>query len=647
MCTGSVVLRLLFFGNEPMQNSKYFIIDFDSTFTQVEALDVLCEIALDGNPEKDKVLSRIQEVTNEGMEGRISFRESLEERINLLEAHRDHLPELITRLSQQVSKSFQRNREFLRKYAKNIFILSNGFKDFIIPIVKQFGIPDENVFANDFLYDDSGKIIGFNKDNILSSNGGKPKQIQSLNLQGTVFVLGDGYTDYEIKKAGLANKFYAFTENVRRESILSEADHVAPTLDEVLYVNKMERALSYPKNRIRVLLLENIHPDGIDKLREEGYQVDIHPAGMTEEELCEAIRDVSILGIRSKTQVTAKVLDHAKRLHAIGAFCIGTNQIDLETALHKGIAVFNAPFSNTRSVVELAIAEMILLTRNIPDKSMAMHEGRWEKSAKNSFEIRGKTLGIIGYGNIGSQLSVVAEALGLNVRYFDIEEKLALGNATRCKTMFELISSSDIISLHVDGRPENHCMIGKEEFDIMKDGVIFLNLSRGHVVDIEALSEHVKSGKIRGAGVDVFPEEPLSNDDEFFSDLRGLRNLILTPHIGGSTTEAQQNIADFVPSRIMDYINTGSTSNSVNFPNLVLPKLENAHRLIHIHANEPGILAKINKTLAEHSLNIVGQYLKTNESIGYVITDINKDYEEEVIKELKQIQGTIRFRVLY
>lgn len=630
-----------------MQNSKYFIIDFDSTFTKVEALDVLGEISLEGKPQRQAALDRIKEVTDLGMEGKLSFRESLEERIMLLGAHRDDLPILVTNLTAQVSKSFKRNKEFLKTYAENIFILSNGFKDFIIPIVGKYGIPAKNVFANDFEYDDKGKIIGFNKENILSSNGGKPEQIANLNLKGEVFVLGDGYTDYEIKKAGLANKFYAFIENVRRENVLEKADHVAPNLDEVLYVNKMERALSYPKNRIKVLLLENIHPDGVEKLKEEGYQVDIHPSGMTEDELCEAIKDVSILGIRSKTQVTKKVVKAAKRLHAIGAFCIGTNQIDLVACLDQGVAVFNAPFSNTRSVVELAIAEMILLMRNIPDKATAMHQGKWDKSAKNSYEIRGKKLGIIGYGNIGSQLSVVAEALGMKVQYYDLEEKLALGNAHRCKTLFELLNSSDVVSLHVDGRTENGQFIGEEEFSIMKEGVIFLNLARGPVVDIAALKKHIDQGRIRGVGIDVFPEEPLSNQDEFISALRGTPNMIMTPHIGGSTTEAQENIADFVPTRIMEYINTGSTSNSVNFPNIVLPILQNAHRFIHIHLNEPGVLAEINQILANHSLNIVGQYLKTNEQIGYVITDINKNYDETAIEDLKKINGTIKFRVLY
>ena len=630
-----------------MEIPKHFVIDFDSTFTRVEALDVLGEISLSDPEEKEHALKRIKEITDLGMEGKISFRESLEERINLLKANKSDLPELINRLEDQVSTSFIRNKEFVKKYAPNIYIVSNGFKDFIIPIVKNYGIREDQVFANDFIYDEEDNIIGFNPDNLLSQNNGKPRQIESLNLDGEIYVLGDGYTDYEIRKAGIAHKFYAFTENVRREKVLENADHETPNLDEFLYVNNMERALSYPKNRINVLLLENIHEHGIQKLKEEGYNVEVHPAGMDEDELCEAIKDISILGIRSKTQITKKVLDHAKRLHAIGAFCIGTNQIDLTTCLEKGVAVFNAPFSNTRSVVELAIGEIILLMRNLPDKIQSMHKGVWDKSAKDSFEIRGKTIGMIGYGNIGAQLSVLSEAMGMKVRFYDMEEKLVLGNATQCNTLDELLSTSDIITLHVDGRPENKNMIGDKEFSKMRDGCIFLNLSRGHVVDIQALKKNIESGKIKGAGIDVFPEEPLSNNDEFISELRGLPNTILTPHIGGSTKEAQHNIADFVPGKIMEYINTGSTNNSVNFPNIVLPKLKDAHRFIHIHKNEPGVLAKINQELAENNLNIVGQYLKTNETIGYVITDINTDYDSQVIQNLKKIKGTIRFRVLY
>ncbi|NQZ76416.1 MAG: phosphoglycerate dehydrogenase [Ekhidna sp.] len=630
-----------------MSQTKYFIIDFDSTFTQVEALDILAEISLKNNENRDNAITEIKAITDLGMEGGMSLGESLQKRLEILESHRKDLPELIERLGELVSHSFKRNTEFINKYRDQIFIVSNGFKDFIVPIVERFGIKQENVFANDFEYDAEGRIKGFNKSNLLAENNGKPNQIAALALDGEVFVLGDGYTDYEIKKAGLAHKFYAFTENVRREKILEEADHEAPSLDEFLFSQNLERAHSYPKNRIKALVLENIHERAIDRLKREGYQVEVHPAGMTESELAEAIKDVSILGIRSKTQVTEKVLKNAKRLLSIGAFCIGTNQIDLTAALKKGVAVFNAPFSNTRSVVELALAEIIMLMRNLPDKMTQMHQGKWNKSASGSFEIRGKKLGIIGYGKIGSQLSILAESVGMNVQYFDLEEKLALGNVTACPSMEHLLRSSDVVSVHVDGREDNKNLITSKEFDQMKDGVVFINLSRGHVVDVSALTEALDTGKVHGASIDVFPEEPLSNEHPFNSPLMGRRNTILTPHVGGSTLEAQENIADFVPSKIIEYINTGSTTNSVNFPNITLPNLSQAHRFIHIHKNEPGILADINNILAKHGINIVGQYLKTNDAIGYVITDIDKNYQGEVIKDLKLVSGTIRFRVLY
>ncbi|MEQ8927134.1 MAG: phosphoglycerate dehydrogenase [Fulvivirga sp.] len=628
-------------------NKKYFIIDFDSTFTQVEALDILGEISLQDVSDKKERLAKIKDITDQGMNGSFSFRESLEQRIEILNAHKNHLPKLIDELHKVVSKSFKRNTDFFKAYADNVYIMSNGFKDFIVPIVSEYHIKPENVYANDFKFDEAGNIVGFNKNNVLSSNNGKVEQLRALDLKGDIYVIGDGYTDYEIKAAGLANKFYAFTENVARNNVTEKADHVTPSLDEFLYLNNLNTAISYPKNRINVLLLEGVHPKAIELMKYEGYNVEVYPAGLDEDELAKKIKNVSILGIRSKTQVTKKVLDNARRLISIGAFCIGTNQIDLEECLKNGVAVFNAPFSNTRSVVEMAIAEIIVLMRKLFERSAAMHAGQWDKSAKGSFEIRGKSLGIIGYGNIGAQLSVLAESLGLNVLYYDVEEKLALGNATKCESLEDLLKMSDIVSLHVDGRKENHNIIGTHEFNQMKDNVIFINLSRGHVVDLKALRANIESGKVAGCAVDVFPEEPKSNDEEFVSELRGLPNTILTPHIGGSTMEAQENIAAFVPNKIMDYINTGGTTNSVNFPNLQLPKLQNAHRLIHIHHNMPGILAKINNVLADHSINIVGQYLKTNETIGYVITDIDKEYDNELIRELRQIDHTIKFRVLY
>ncbi len=631
---------------KPLEQT-YYIIDFDSTFTKVEALDVLGEISLAGRPDRDDALNQIKTITDRGMSGEISFTDSLNLRLDLLKAHKSQLPALIEILMGKISDSFQRNKQFLSENAETIYIVSNGFKEFIIPIVTSLGIRAENVFANTFEYNETGAIVGFDKQNPLSANGGKSQVIRNLKLDGEVYVIGDGYTDYEIKASGLANRFYAFTENVMRPRVVEKADHVAPSLDEFLYHNNLSRSQSYPKSRIKVLLLENVHPNAIQLFEQEGFNVEIRKGALDEDELIEAIRDVSILGIRSKTMVTARVLEHANKLMTVGAFCIGTNQIDLDACTEKGIAVFNAPYSNTRSVVELAIGEIIMLIRGIVPKSNLMHKGEWDKSAKNSFEVRGKKLGLVGYGNIGTQLSVVAEALGMEVYFYDVVDKLALGNARKCKSLDELLAVSDIISLHTDGRKENKNLISYREFGMMKNGVIFLNLSRGHIVDIPALVDAIERGKIAGAGVDVFPQEPKTNNDEFINALRGQPNVILTPHIGGSTEEAQANIGSFVPGKLLEYINNGSTYGSVNFPELQLPLLKGAHRLLHIHTNVPGILAKMNTIFAKYHINIHGQYLKTNEKIGYVITDVAKEYAEEVVEELKDIDNTIKFRLLY
>ncbi len=626
---------------------SYLVIDFDSTFTKVEALDALCEIVLDGSEKKSEVLREIQDITDRGMEGILDFRTSLSSRLDLLRAHRNDIEKLIAHLKNEISESFLRNQPALASSKENVFIVSNGFKDFIVPVIEHYGLKAENVFANEFVYDSEGFIKGFDLNNPLSESGGKPRVISQLKLEGEVYVIGDGYNDFEIRKAGFANKFYLFTENIERESVKPSADHIAPNVDEILYELNMSRALSYPKNRINVLLLEGVHPNAVKLFEAEGYNVEYLTTALTEDELCEKIAEVNILGIRSKTHVTKKVIEKAKRLINIGAFCIGTNQIDLDACSEHGVAVFNAPYENTRSVVELAIAEMIFLVRNMPDKMMSMHNGKWEKSASNSREIRGKKLGIVGYGNIGKQLSIVAEAMGLDVYFYDIVDRLALGNATKCTKLEDLLSQVDIVSLHIDGRPSNDNLFGEREFAMMKSGAIFMNLARGKVVDVEALKEAIDSGKIKGCAVDVFPKEPKSNDEPFESELMGMRNTILTPHIGGSTMEAQENIGNFVPNKIISYINTGSTYGSVNLPNVQLPPLEGAHRLLHIHHNIPNVLAKITNILSKNSTNIVGQYLKTNESVGYVISDINKEYDEQVIQELKDIEGTIWLRVLY
>lgn len=627
--------------------NTYYIIDFDSTFTKVEGLDELANIALTGSSNQEKIVQQIRELTEQGMNGEISFSEALSRRIALLSANRSHIEKLVDFLYTKISDSFQRNEKFLREYSEQIIIISGGFKEFIVPIVTSMGIKESNVYANTFIFDEEDNIIGVDESNVLAHAGGKVTLLKSLNLTGDVFAIGDGYTDYELRESGLANRFYAFTENVAREKVTSKADHIVPSLDEFLYLNKLPRSQSYPKSRIKVLLLENVHSVAIEAFKREGFDVEFHKGAMDEEELIEKIKGVSILGIRSKTNVTKKVLENADKLSTIGAFCIGTNQIDLATCTDKGIAVFNAPYSNTRSVVELAIGEMILLIRNVFTKSNQMHAGKWDKSANNSFEVRGKKIGLVGYGHIGTQLSVISEALGMEVYFYDIVDKMPIGNAKKCRSLEEVLRVADVVSLHIDGRKENLNVIGKKEFEMMKDGVIFMNLARGHVVDVPALVEALKSGKVAGAGVDVFPYEPKTNSERFENELKGIPNVILTPHIGGSTEEAQEGIGTYVPERLLEYMNNGSTTGSVNFPEVQLPLLKDSHRLLNIHKNVPGILAKINNIFAKHQININGQYLKTNEKIGYVIMDISKGYTDEFVQEIKDLEATIRFRMLY
>ncbi len=401
------------------------------------------------------------------------------------------------------------------------------------------------------------------------------------------------------------------------------------------------------KSAPNVLLLENIHESAEELFYKKGYRVRTLPHSPEISALAHEMHDIDVLGIRSKTPVTRELLQRAPRLCAIGAFCIGVNHIDLEACQDLGVAVFNAPYSNTRSVVELALGEMIMLFRGAFDKSVHLHNGVWDKSSNGCFEMRGKKLGIIGYGKIGSQLSVLAENMGMEVYYYDIVDKLSLGNAKKCRSLPELLKKVDVLSVNVDGRLENKNLIGVREFRAMKNGAYVLNLSRGFVIDINALADFLKAGKIRGAALDVFPQEPKSNAEKFQIALQHMPNVILTPHIGGSTEEAQQNIAQYVPSRIIEYLAYGNTIMSVNFPHLQISPLMRGHRLAHIHKNLPGLLACINSVLAKRMINITGQYLKTNERIGYVITDINKKHDSALMRDLQAIQHTIKVRILY
>jgi D-3-phosphoglycerate dehydrogenase len=396
----------------------------------------------------------------------------------------------------------------------------------------------------------------------------------------------------------------------------------------------------------RALLLENIHPDATARLTKAGYEVQTMSRALGEDELISSLPGFSLLGIRSQTHITDRVLESAPDLLSVGAFCIGTNQVDLTAAARRGVAVFNAPFSNTRSVVELAIAEIISMARRLPEKNTNMHKGVWDKSASGSHEVRGRTLGIVGYGNIGTQLSVIAEALGLTVYFYDIADKLAIGNARRCSTLNELLESSETVTLHVDGRPGNSGFFGEEEFARMRPRSLFLNLSRGFVVDHAALRRNIESGHIAGAAIDVFPSEPKGRGDEFVSELRGLPNVILTPHIGGSTEEAQQDIGEYVSGKLVDYAAVGNSSMSVNYPGVALPAVPGSHRLVHLHKNVPGVLASINRILADHGVNVEGQLLRTKDDLGYVLTDIGSSYSEEVLDKLRAMDVTVRLRTI-
>ena len=405
---------------------------------------------------------------------------------------------------------------------------------------------------------------------------------------------------------------------------------------------------SYPKEKISILFLENISDTAIKQFRDAGY-TDIRKLGgaLSEEQLMEEIRNVHLLGIRSKTQITRKVLQHASKLQAIGCFCIGVNQVDLKAASQQGVAVFNAPYSNTRSVAELVIGLSIMLIRRIPDKNKAAHEGTWMKESKGSFELRGKTLGIIGYGNIGSQVSVLAEALGMRVIFYDIATRLPLGNAESRRTVKEVVSKSDIITLHVPDTQQTKNMVNRNLLKQFKKGSILINYARGEVVDISALAKSLQEGHLGGAAIDVFPWEPEKNGDHFATPLQGLSNVILTPHIGGSTEEAQQNIGQDVSHKLFHYLEMGISTGSHSIPELSLPPQEGTHRILHIHKNVPGVLSSINTSLSNHNINILAQYLKTNEEIGYVVLDIDKKISSHAFQLLKQVKDTIKVRLLY
>jgi D-3-phosphoglycerate dehydrogenase len=623
------------------------IFDFDSTLVRIETLEALADIALDGRADAASIQAEVAALTDRAMSGDLDFGQALRARLALLPLRREHVEMLADRILDEGTPSVRRNLKFFNDHADQIVILSGGFREIIAPIAQRLGVSPDRVLCNDLTYDANGRVTGVDDANPLSQGNGKPEVIRGLGLAGPVVMVGDGWNDAEVKLKGAADRFYAFTEIARRERVVDVADAEARSIDQLLHAEGLAGRWSYPRSRIRMLLLENIHPAAVERLEEAGYSVETLKGALDEDDLIERIKGVHVLGIRSKTNVTERVLEAADRLMVVAAFCIGTNQIDLDAAAARGVAVFNAPYSNTRSVVELAIGLTVTLMRDVADKSAAMHQGRWNKSAEGSRELRGKTLGIVGYGAIGSQLSVLAEALGMRVIFHDLSERLALGNARRMRSLDALLAEADVVSLHVDGRKENTNLFGAAQFQAMRPGTLFLNLSRGHVVDIGALAQAIGSGRVGGAALDVFPEEPRTNADPFDSPLRGLKNVILTPHIGGSTEEAQEAIAEFAAERLLGYLNRGDTTFCVNLPNVQLAEVSGGHRILHIHKNQPGVMAELNRELSAAGLNILGQHLKTDERTGYVITDVDRDYDPAALRVLKSVAGTLRFRLLH
>lgn len=617
----------------------WLLIDFDSTFVAAESLELLAEIALAGRPDRDERLAAVRDLTARAMAGRMPFGEALARRFELISPRREHLAPLVVALRERIAPSFRRHGAWLRAHAERIYIVSSGFHEYIEPVVAEFGIGAGHVLANRLIEAADGSL-GFDPAGPLAADGGKVAAVRALALAGPAIAVGDGAGDRELAACGLCTRFYAYVETVRRPEVTAGAERIAEDFGAVL----ADLGIADAGRTQRALLLEGIHPAARARLEAAGYAVELVAGSPEPAALAEMLADVSVLGIRSKTQVNAELLEHTPALLTLGAFCIGTNQIDLTACTRHGICVFNAPFSNTRSVAELAIAEIILLFRNLPDKIRAMHAGRWEKSAAASHEVRGKTLGIVGYGKIGMQLSVLAEALGMQVGYFDLAERLALGNAVRCASLEELLATADVVSLHVDGRPGNRGLIDRAALARMKPGAILLNLSRGHVVDLDALDAALASGHLRGAALDVYPEEPAGRNAPFACALAQRPNVIMTPHIGGSTEEAQLDIGQYVSGRLVAYLAAGASAGSVNLPELSPERAADARRVAHLHENVPGMLAAIDRVLAERGLNILAQHLATNSAVGYVLTDVDGELDAEVLTRLAALPHTLRSR---
>ncbi len=599
----------------------FYIFDFDSTFTEVEAMEELAEISLANDPEKELLIEKIKQLTDMAMDGNMPFNKSLKARIALLSAKKYHIGMLVNRLRKRVSHSFVRNKKFFKEERENIYIVSGGFKEFIVPIVKPYFVDPSHVFANTFVYDNKNNIVGADEDNFLSQENGKVKLLKQLKLQGNVVVIGDGYTDYQIYEAGLAHKFFAYTENVSRAKVLERAEWIAPSLDEILYTEKLPMALSFPKTRLKAVLWGEETFLAEQALKAEGYKIEKLPIKSNKLILKQGIHDAHLLLFSEAADLSKVSLKEIKLLTA----GVWGEQVNAELGdkwAQSGVAIFGSEYAHTRSIAELALLLILQLNRNL------------------GAELQGKRLGIIGYGHSGSMISVMCEHLGMEVFYYDIDEKPALGNAKRVKLIPDLLKKCDTLVLSTGKRFGNEELIGAKELKQMHDGAILINLSYDITVDLKACQAALNSGKLAGFGMDFMNQNPVENNWKE-------NNIVLSYQSRMATKQVQQNTANMLGERLIGFINSGNTKGSINFPALNLPALLQSHRFIHVHQNKAGVLAQINGILAQHKINITGQYLKTNDSIGYVITDVNKQYSEKVLDDLRAVPETIKFRVLY
>ncbi|OYU97563.1 MAG: 3-phosphoglycerate dehydrogenase [Bacteroidetes bacterium B1(2017)] len=599
----------------------YYIFDFDSTFTQVEAMEELAEISLANDPEKDLILEKIRQLTDLAMDGSMPFNKSLRARIALLSAKKYHVNMLVNRLRKRVSASFSRNKQFFKESKGRVIIVSGGFKEFIVPVVKPYFIEPEQVYANTFVFDKNNNIIGADEKNLLAQENGKVKLLKQLKLQGNIVIIGDGFTDYQVYEAGLAHKFFAYTENVSRKKVLERSEWIAPSLDEILFTQKLPMSVSYPKTRLKACLWGEETFLAEKSLKEEGYRLEKLPLIIGKEELNKHLSQSHLMLFSSDANLKLVQTKNSKLL------CAGVWGEMSETSIaqkwaEQGIAVFGSNYAHTRSVSELALLMLLQLNRNLGE------------------ELHGKRLGIIGYGHSGSMLSVMCEHMGIDVSYYDVDEKPPIGNAKKVKHLPDLLRKSELLVLTAGKRFGGACLIGAKEIKQVQTGAILLSLSYDTSIDIPACLAAVDSGKLAGFGIDV-----LGKAKGIIWPKQG--NVLCTFQNRLATRQTQTNIAQMLSEKVIDFVNTGSTRGSLNFPSLNLPELQQSHRFIHIHKNKPGVLAQINGILAAHKINISGQYLKTNEQLGYVITDVGKEYSPKALEDLKAVAETIKFRVLY